>query len=209
MASGFPGSIDNFTDPLSNSPLTSPNHATLHADVNDAIEKIETNMGLVKVTSGALSSTSTDFVGCFTSLYTNYRIVLDSIGVSTTAAIYFRMLSNTTPATGSDYFWAMRGLDSNNISKDNSATAQTFGYTGIGIVGVANQTIGSAILDFYGPQLAQRTFTTNTATSYDVNFISRVGMNEHNLTTAYDGIRFLTNSAATMQGTVTIYGYRK
>lgn len=42
MASGFPGSIDNFTDPLSNSPLTSPNHATLHADVNDAIKKIET-----------------------------------------------------------------------------------------------------------------------------------------------------------------------
>jgi len=41
MASGFPASIDNFTDPLSNSPLNSPSHSAQHADLNDAVEKIE------------------------------------------------------------------------------------------------------------------------------------------------------------------------
>jgi hypothetical protein len=41
MASGFPNAIDDFTDPLSTSPLNSPSHSALHADVNDAITKIE------------------------------------------------------------------------------------------------------------------------------------------------------------------------
>lgn len=41
MASNYPNALDSFTDPLSTSPLNSPSHSTLHADVNDAIEKIE------------------------------------------------------------------------------------------------------------------------------------------------------------------------
>jgi hypothetical protein len=42
MASSFPGAIDSFTDPLSGSPLNSPSHSAQHADLNDAVEKIET-----------------------------------------------------------------------------------------------------------------------------------------------------------------------
>jgi hypothetical protein len=46
MASSFPSSIDAFPDPLANSPLDSPSHSGLHQDVNDAVEKIETKVGL-------------------------------------------------------------------------------------------------------------------------------------------------------------------
>jgi hypothetical protein len=61
MASSFPGSIDNFTDPLSNSALSSPSHAGQHSDLNDAVEKIETYVlklprGLVTTTSGGTNS---------------------------------------------------------------------------------------------------------------------------------------------------------
>lgn len=42
MASSFPGAIDSFTDPLSGSALNSPSHSAQHADLNDAVEKIET-----------------------------------------------------------------------------------------------------------------------------------------------------------------------
>ena len=42
MASTFPGAIDSFTDPLSGSALNSPSHSAQHADLNDAVEKIET-----------------------------------------------------------------------------------------------------------------------------------------------------------------------
>jgi hypothetical protein len=42
MPSVYPGAVDAFSDPLSNSPLSSPSHSQLHSDVNDALEKIET-----------------------------------------------------------------------------------------------------------------------------------------------------------------------
>jgi hypothetical protein len=41
MPSVYPGAVDAFSDPLSNSPLSSPSHSQLHTDVNDALEKIE------------------------------------------------------------------------------------------------------------------------------------------------------------------------
>ena len=54
MASDYPASIDAFPDPLVNSPLNSPSHAALHQDVNDAVEKIETKVGVgVSPASGA------------------------------------------------------------------------------------------------------------------------------------------------------------
>ena len=90
MASTFPTSIDSFTDPLSTSPLNSPSHSAQHTDLNDAVEKVETYMGLVKViptgaTNGTVSATGTVTIGiavssvavagCFSSLYKNYKIL--------------------------------------------------------------------------------------------------------------------------------------
>lgn len=56
MASSFPGSLDSFTDPTASDKLSSPNHAVLHQDVNDAIEKVETKLGTGSATpsSGAV-----------------------------------------------------------------------------------------------------------------------------------------------------------
>ena len=41
MATNFPGSQDSFTNPTSGDTLASPDHASQHADVNDAVEAIE------------------------------------------------------------------------------------------------------------------------------------------------------------------------
>ena len=41
MATNFPGSQDNFTNPTSGSSLSSPSHSQQHSDVNDAVEAIE------------------------------------------------------------------------------------------------------------------------------------------------------------------------
>jgi hypothetical protein len=58
MASSFPGAIDSFTDPLSGSPLNSPSHSAQHADLNDAVEKIETYaLALPKGVAGRTSAT--------------------------------------------------------------------------------------------------------------------------------------------------------
>jgi hypothetical protein len=167
------------------------------------------NSGLVFVTSGALATATTDFVGCFTSTYSNYRITMQGVGLSANDDIFFRLLSNTTPATGADYNWAMRGLTSAGGASDVNAAAQTLGYTGFRVDGVSNASIGAVVMDVFAPQLGQRTFWTVAATAFSTNFIGRNGMNVHNNTSVYDGIRFMTNTATTMQGTVTIYGYRK
>lgn len=51
MASNYPTSIDNFTDPSGTSLITSPDHAGLHTDVNDAVFNIQTTLGTTSATA--------------------------------------------------------------------------------------------------------------------------------------------------------------
>lgn len=46
MPTSFPGSLDNFTNPTATDAPTSPDHAAQHANANDAIEAIETAIGV-------------------------------------------------------------------------------------------------------------------------------------------------------------------
>lgn len=57
MASTYPTIIDSFTDPSTSSKLNSPRHSTQHADLNDAVEKIEAKLGV----SGSSETTSIDY----------------------------------------------------------------------------------------------------------------------------------------------------
>ena len=167
------------------------------------------NSGLVYVTSGPLSSTATNFVGCFSSTYTDYKIVVDSISWNASGDLYYQMLSGTTPATAGDYYWAMRGIKATGVAYDSSASAQGIGYLGTTNNGANNLVVGSCSWDIFGPQLAQRTLITGQGIGVATDFFGLSGMNSHNLTNAYTGIRLLTNSATTFTGNVSIYGYRK
>jgi hypothetical protein len=167
------------------------------------------NSGLVYITSGALSTAVTDFVGCFTSTYTNYLIVGNSLQTNSTADIYFQMLSGTTPATSADYFFAFLGLRSSNNVSNNAGGSQTVGFTGFTNNGANNLPIGSFNLNVNAPQLSQRTVLKSSCSSYPTEVTTKDGTNLHNLTNSYDGIRFLTQTASTMGGTITVYGYRK
>ena len=46
MATNFPSSLDSFTDPVSSDKLDSPDHAGQHTDKNDAIEAMQTKVGI-------------------------------------------------------------------------------------------------------------------------------------------------------------------
>ena len=46
MAVNFPTSLDNFTNPASNSSVANPSHAQQHADANDAIEALQAKVGV-------------------------------------------------------------------------------------------------------------------------------------------------------------------
>ncbi len=76
MASNFPTSLDSFTDPTSGSSLASPSHSGQHADLNDAVEKIEAKLGIGSSPASSASanavliangSGSTSWSGLYTS----------------------------------------------------------------------------------------------------------------------------------------------
>jgi hypothetical protein len=168
------------------------------------------SIGLWRVASGTLSGTAVNFEGCFTSDFTNYRIVIDSVTFSAGADIYYQFLSGSTPNATANYYWAQTGLTIANSSTSSTASSQTLGYTGVSVLAAFGATMASVSMDVYAPQsAAQRTFITMSAVGYSTNFYHRTGMSGQNELLAFDGIRFITATAPTFTGNVTIYGYRK
>jgi hypothetical protein len=46
MTTSYPTSLDNFTNPTGSDTLASPDHAGQHADINDAVEALQTKVGV-------------------------------------------------------------------------------------------------------------------------------------------------------------------
>jgi len=87
MASTFPTSLDTFTNPTATSLLTSPSHAQQHADINDAVEALETKVAIGNTVLGTYQA--------YTPTFTNL-----TVGNGTLAAQYCRV-NNFVHAFGS------------------------------------------------------------------------------------------------------------
>lgn len=220
MASSFPGSIDNFTDPLSNSALSSPSHAGQHSDLNDAVEKIETYMGLVKViptsvagtgvtlsASGTVtfaSSTAISINGAFSSLYENYRIEVIGTSVSDTDCT-FRFRASGTDNSSAVYQYASSGYFGSGRN-DASGTSQTaISFTpSLG----SGRTSGASI-DVFGANTTAAWKCTHACIAFThsaVGVIVRNVAGAINSTTQFDGFSILAGAACS--GTIRVYGYR-
>lgn len=57
MTTNFPSGLDDFTNPTSGDTLDSPDHATQHADVNDAVEALQAKVGV----NGSAVTTALDY----------------------------------------------------------------------------------------------------------------------------------------------------
>lgn len=216
MASGFPGSIDNFTDPLANSPLNSPSHATLHSDVNDAVEKIETYMGLVKViptgaTNGTVGATGTVTIGnavssvivsgCFSSLYDDYLIrVTDVSASSDNADLQVRLRAGGTSSSTGYYYSYIYSAYTGGVNAANGNNTTLFSYIGR----VHNNTITSAT-DISQPYLTRRTTIKGWAAGS--NLAGQVA-GFHDVAASYDSIEILISAGTLTGGKIRIYGYR-
>lgn len=58
MATNFPGSLDNFTNPTNTDTLNSPSHSGQHADINDAVEALQAKVG----SDSSAVATSIDYI---------------------------------------------------------------------------------------------------------------------------------------------------
>jgi len=166
-------------------------------------------VGLWKVDSGTLSGATTNFEGCFTDDFTNYLITIDQVQVSGSANIYLKLMNGSSVTTGNDYFWATVRLNQSNVASNTASATQPLGFTGFGHDGANNVPIGLIKLDVFAPKVAVRTLIKTASVAYGGSETQTAdGAVRHNLVNAYDGIQFLTNTAVTMGGNVTIYGYR-
>jgi len=167
-------------------------------------------VGLWRVGGGALSGSTTDFVGCFTSDYTNYRIIIDAPQISSAGDIYFRLLNGTSPVTG-NYYWVSLGANIlGTIQNAFSAGVSNEGYTGWTTTsGGAGTDTGGLSFDIQNPFVAKRTIFTGSFMSYQTDWKHGTTTINHGVQTAYSGLRITTLTAASLTGNVSIYGYRK
>lgn len=178
---------------------------------NQLATAVDDKMGLYFITQQSASGSTTQVAvaGCFSSLYENYRVIVTNFQPATAGrGLFIQMLNGATPASGLDYYFAMVG----NYVDGSTAATNAAGTDHID-TGIYNSTntipVGMGAFDFYRPNKAERTFMTGSAVLYNTQFGERHVMNEHNLTTAYDGLRFYLSGTGNITSLlIRIYGYR-
>jgi hypothetical protein len=167
------------------------------------------NSGLVYITSvslaGATAASPVNITSCFSSTYTNYRIVVSGFINTSAAFLNFQLLSGTTPANAAGSYKVQRLL-ANGATVSGTSASQTCGNLPPG------DTTGSASsADIYNPN--QAVFTNFVGTgNYNGNTgapIIDIDSTTHNVSTAYDGIRLFPEGGTVTTATFTIFGYRK
>lgn len=140
--------------------------------------------------------------GVFSSTYDNYTIVLRAQG-SSQLNLLWRMRSNGTDnATTNSY--VIQYLYGNGTSV--SGGRETSNLPRIGAIW--NTQREGAIINIYGPFLAQPTaLRTITAESYASGSIFDVA-GTHNQSTSYDGITLSVDAGYSYSGRVAVYGLR-
>jgi len=195
-----PADIDSIGQPAGN---------LLVSDGAGSASWVSNETGLVLVTSGTLSLTATDFVGCFTSTFNNYRVIIRNATLSAATDLCWTLLTGVTPITG-NYFLAFRGITSTGSGFDQSTQAAAFGRTG-GSSNAATSRI-QVSMDLFQPALVAPTMATSSAymlLAGTGEYATRVGGCAHDSSTAHDGLRIQSAGGQTIGGQVEIYGYRK
>lgn len=106
MATNFPASLDSLTNPSPNNTLDSPSHSTHHANLNDAIEAIEAQIGITSVPVLARLASPT-FTGTVTApTFSGSGASLTSIPNSATTATSGNTASAIVARNGSGDFSA-------------------------------------------------------------------------------------------------------
>jgi hypothetical protein len=146
--------------------------------------------------------------GVFTSSYTNYRIIFQGLGSSTSNNLRARYSVTGTVSSAS--------YTAGFLAVDYSASA-TWSYVApstsapMGWIDNAANSSAALAFDCYKPAVAERTFWNGFTTSVNGGTANSGGivMGMHEVNTAYDGIQFFNSAGTNMTGTVSVYGYAK
>lgn len=164
--------------------------------------------GLTLITSQTITNQSTfDLTSVFSSTYRNYKILLKtSSGNTANFGIYAQLLSGSTPANGSDYYYAFMGLQTTG-TVDNLSSNGTTNFIICDITSAQNG-ISSATFDILTPNVAEWTTFLGLSSGSHATYRMRNGGCVHALNTSYNGLRLTSFGSATFTGQVQVYGYR-
>jgi hypothetical protein len=172
------------------------------AELNSNFSYLETAGGLVLIsTTPITAAASTTITGCFSSTYTNYRILWEGVG-SLDAGMVFQLATGSTPVTSTYNRQRITGIGATVAGNLGS------GVSGF-LVGVAQTTRpNSSSVDIFNPATANETsyFSCSTYNNSTVSLYIETG--EHTSATAYDGL-VASVTAGNFTGTISIYGYAK
>ena len=160
------------------------------------------NSGLVYITTATFTGTGSTVAidGCFTSTFTNYRILVDNM-TSTASAMYLKLRASGTPNSLNYYSggWLIDYAGASSAQcRNNSADGFYVSFTN------GTSYPSGMQLDIKSPQKAERTVIGGNALFWDSALT--VG-GYHGNTGSFDG--FQLSSTANLTGTITVYGYRK
>jgi hypothetical protein len=152
-----------------------------------------------KVTYSTATSVSVN--GCFSSVYTNYMVVMDYDASSASANLHIRLrVSGTDNSTASSY--VIQKLTMNNTTVAGTRTTSTQWET---IGTFANVATNAFRMNVYRPFLADTTsFDSHSSDSFSSAY-TIIGNGTHNQNTSYDGFTFIA-SAGTLTGSIYVYG---
>lgn len=211
MATNFPTSVDNFTNPTANDSLNLPSHSTQHANANDAIEAIEGYLltgngraGLQHIVSTSFSATAgINIDNCFSASFDNYVIYMEAAGAGGATNVQYRWRQSGATITTTNF--QRQQL----LGNGGTASAARVDNTSVAIFGGLGLGVGAYELKIFKPFLntTKTSICTNVYDSAATATKVSVEGNGWSIAGIYDGIRFQTD-AGTMTGSVRIYGLR-
>jgi hypothetical protein len=158
--------------------------------------------GLNLISTTTITTTgSTNITSCFSSTYTNYRIMWNGL-TSASVTIQIQLANSTTPST-TGYFRQRIQANSTSVLGNLSASLSSFQAGNCDSVRPNFSSI-----DMFSPFEAVPTgyssLNANTTNTVEMN----LEFGKHTSSTSYDSIVFAASSG-TFTGTVSIYGYAK
>jgi hypothetical protein len=163
-------------------------------------------VGLQKVTSTSFSAQSSVSVNnCFTSAYSNYRIIITATATGDLDAS-FRFRASGSDASGANYQYAYTGFFASTSANGGGSNATAIPN----LPSIGNGRQSHCIIDITGPNTtnAWKPLTQQTAFTHSgVGIIVFNGAGVINSTTQFDGFTIFLGSG-TMTGNITVYGYR-
>lgn len=163
-------------------------------------------VGLQKITSTSFSAQSSVSVNnCFTSTYSNYRIIISGTATGDLDG-NFRLRAAGTDASGANYQYAWVGYYGSSAN-NSGGTNQT---SILGIPSLGNGRLSHSAIDVIRPNTTDtwKPLTAQTAFTHSgVGLIVRNHAGVLNSATQFDGFTIFLGSG-TMTGNITVYGYR-